>query len=261
MILQVPIWMTLVIVFTYALLILLVTAGVRRALKTNETPGARGLAWSIGLYLTGWFLLVVILGTQGFFKTGPAARAPRIAFALIPFVLAIGWSLVSPIFRKAVGRIPQQWIIGVQANRILGALFLVSYFQGGMPGQFAIPAGVGDVLVSLAAPGVAYLFAVRHRRARSIGLLWNAFGVIDLLTAITLGVLTSPGPFHRLALDAPNLLMSVYPFVVIPAFGVPVWLLLHYFSMRGIINPETPEAFEALEAPARRSVLGQNRSV
>ena len=58
--------------------------------------------------------------------------------------------------------------------------------------------------------------------------------MIDLLVAIATGVLTSPGPLQRLAFDAPNLLMGAFPFVIIPAFGVPVWLLLHLYSLRGL---------------------------
>jgi hypothetical protein len=43
----------------------------------------------------------------------------------------------------------------IQTFRILGGVFLVRYFQGELPGVFAIPAGVGDVLTGLFALLVA----------------------------------------------------------------------------------------------------------
>ena len=230
---QVPAWMSFIITFTYIFLIVLVSAGLPRRLNVVGRPDlGRAVLWRIGAFLTTWLSLVLILGLQGFFSPDPTARAPRIAYAIIPFALSIGLFLLSTSFRRMVDGIPPQWTIGLQANRILGALFLVAFTQGLLPAQFAIPAGIGDVLISLAAPFVAYLLIVKHPQARSIGLLWNTFGILDLLLAITLGVLTSPGQLHRLALNTPNLLMSAYPFVLIPAFGVPIWLLLHFFSLR-----------------------------
>jgi len=39
--------------------------------------------------------------------------------------------------------------------------------------------------------------------------------------------MTSPGRVHLLALDAPNLLISSYPLVMVPTFAVPLALMLH----------------------------------
>jgi len=50
---------------------------------------------------------------------------------------------------------------------------------------------------------------------------WCLFGIADLVVAITMGAMTSPGRAHLLALDAPNLLMTAYPLVMVPTFAVP----------------------------------------
>jgi hypothetical protein len=39
--------------------------------------------------------------------------------------------------------------------------------------------------------------------------------------------MTSPGQAHLLALEAPNLLMTAYPLVMVPTFAVPLALMLH----------------------------------
>ena len=230
-----PVWMSFIIFFTYFMLIVLVTVGIQRVLYLLEGKQESGaFSWIISVFLAAWLSLVVVLGVEGFFGANPTGRFPRIAYTLIPFVLGIGILFVSPIFERVVARTPPHWIIGVQTNRLLGALFLVGFIQGRLPAPFAFPAGFGDVLVGLSAPVVAYLFATGHKQARLVGMLWNIVGIIDLLVAIATGVLTSPGILHCLALNTPNLLMSTFPFVIIPAFGVPVWLLLHMFSLRGL---------------------------
>lgn len=236
---QVPVWMSFIIIFIYFMLIVLVTVGFQRILdRLQVVDRHKALLWGVSSFLTAWLSLAIVLATQGFFWTSPETPAPRIAYALIPFALGYGLLFISPTFRRVVAEIPPQWLIGLQSNRLLGGLFLVAYAQGQLqlPALMAIPAGVGDLLVGLAAPVVAYLFIAKHRNARWIGVWWNIAGISDLLIAVATGVLTSPGPLHIFALETPNLLMSAYPFAIIPAFGVPVWVLLHFFSLRGLLK-------------------------
>jgi len=42
-----------------------------------------------------------------------------------------------------------------------------------------------------------------------------------------MGAMTSPGLPHLLALDAPNLLITSFPLVMVPTFAVPLALVLH----------------------------------
>lgn len=235
---QVPVWMSFSIVFVYIMLILLVTVGIQRSLvKLQMADRHKVLLWSIGTFLTVWLSLGIVLAADGFFWTGPEEAAPRVAYAVVPFLLGFGLLVVSPAFRRVIDETPPQWIIGLQINRLLGGLFLVVYALGHLqlPALMAIPAGTGDILVGLAAPIVAYLFVIKHRHARWVGILWNFAGILDLVIAVATGVTTSPGPLHIFSLEAPNMLMSFYPFSIIPAFGVPVWVLLHIFSLRALI--------------------------
>lgn len=236
---QVPVWMSFSIVFVYIMLILFVVVGIQSLLVKLQLGGRyQALLWSIGTFLIAWLSLGIVLAADGFFWTGPEEAAPRVAYAIIPFLLGLGLFVVSPAFRLVIDETPPQWIIGLQINRLLGGLFLVAYILGSLqlPALMAIPAGIGDLLVGLAAPIVAYLFVIKHRHARWLGILWNFAGILDLLIAVATGVATSPGSLHIFSLDAPNMLMSSYPFSIIPAFGVPVWILLHTFSLRALIS-------------------------
>src|SRR5262249_61869526 len=85
-----------------------------------------------------------------------------------------------------------------------------------LPGRFAWPGGVGDIIMAITAPWVAARVAVDYRfRFRAVFLLWNLFGIADFLDAVLLGTLYNTGLMQRL------------PLVLIPCFFVPLLFLVH----------------------------------
>jgi hypothetical protein len=78
---------------------------------------------------------------------------------------------------------------------------------------------------------LAVILAVRLAQntagARSAVYAWCLFGIADLAVAIAMGAMTSPGRPHLLAFEAPNLLITSYPLVMVPTFAVPLALMLH----------------------------------
>jgi hypothetical protein len=206
------------------------------------TVGVRGSSiirkrrWIVGsaILLTAWLFAIVLLGADGFFRNDVVP--PRVPVALVA-TLAIGYlALLSPAFRGIVARIPQHWLIGIQTFRILGGVFLVRYFAGQLPGIFAIPAGVGDVLTGLLAPLVAYWWYSRKPYARAAAIAWNLFGMVDLVNAVTIGFLTGGATGS-----------IVFPIVLIPVYAVPRAFLLHSYSLLGLLR-ETPQRAEPIAA-------------
>jgi hypothetical protein len=78
---------------------------------------------------------------------------------------------------------------------------------------------VAIVLPPLIGLPVALVLASPARGARGLGVAWNVLGILDLVNAVTLGALTTAGELP-------------YPLVLIPAFGVPLPLMLHALSLR-----------------------------
>ena len=120
--------------------------------------------------------------------------------------------------------IPQHWLIGIQTFRILGGVLLVRYLQGQLPGGFAIPAGIGDTLTGILAPFVAYWWYAGKRYARGAAIAWNLFGMADLVNAVVLGTLTGGGGG------------IVFPTVLLPIYAVPRELLVHSYSLIGLLR-------------------------
>jgi len=223
--------------------------GIRRAIIHAELP-ARDRSrtfWSIAALLVTWFFAALVLSWSGFYQ-GSGSRIPTIPFGLlIPIAAGVVLFRRRPLLRRIIESVPQSWIVSVQVYRVEGLIFLTLYAGGWLPGAFAWPAGVGDVIVGLLAPvvGVAYM-----RRTRgSVGLVraWNLLGIADLVVAVTTGFLTSPSPLQLLALDRPNELISSFPLAMIPVFLVPLSLLLHLASLQKLRRTETEQ--RTLEPP------------
>ena len=188
-------------------------------------PGekSRRLRWTVGsaAVLVVWLVSVMLLAANGAFRSD----APRIPIALATTLAAGYLLLLSPTFRAIISGIPQHWLIAIQTFRILGGVFLIRYFQGELPGLFAIPAGVGDILTGLFAPLVAYWLVAEKPYARTAAIAWNLFGMADLVNAVVLGVLTRGGGGG-----------IVFPIVLIPIYAVPRAFLVHSYSLIGLLR-------------------------
>lgn len=181
------------------------------------------------------------------------SQVPLIQFGLLaPITLALLLFFFWQPFRRTIEAVPQQWLVGIQLYRVEGAIFLILYAMHKLPAVFAIPAGVGDVLVGLAAPSVALAVIRKAPNADKLLRRWNLFGLADLTVALTTGFLTSPSPIQLLARSHPNQLVTQYPLVIVPVFLVPIAILLHLASLQKLRHPISATA------PEHSILVGRN---
>jgi hypothetical protein len=153
---------------------------------------------------------------------------PTILFGLLaPLAVATIALWQSESVARLVSAIPLQWLVAAQVYRVAGGIFLVLWAGGRMPWQFALPAGIGDIATGILAVIVAVQLGRNSIGAQRATYVWCLFGIADLVLAIAMGALTAPGRVHLLALEAPNLLVTAYPLVMVPTFAVPLALMLH----------------------------------
>jgi hypothetical protein len=206
--------------------------GLRR---TDFSASKRVGVWLvIALPLTIWMAVVWYLAVTGTFHVTPgAARLPRLPIAIfLPLILALGALLWSRSIGALLDAMPPPWLIALQVYRVFGGILLVNWLNGSVAGVFAWPAGIGDMATGIMALPVALAVASGTVSGRRTGLWWNAFGLLDFAVAITMGILTSPGPFQQFGFDIPVSQVGTYPTVMIPAFAVPSSILLHALSIR-----------------------------
>lgn len=179
------------------------------------------------LLLAVWFALVAVLGANHAFISAPGKPpVPIIVASLGPLLLFLVALWASSAFRNFVATADLSLITAVQAWRAGGLAFLALYAHGVLPGAFAWPAGLGDMAIGFTAPWLAVAVARRPSFAASrLFMIWNLLGILALVVAV------SDGALHQLrasgAQGASIAPMAMMPLVFIPAFLVPLFVMLH----------------------------------
>jgi len=200
--------------------------------RTDFDGSTRLTLWfAIAVPYTLWLALIWGLALRGVFVPG-VTSVPLVPIAIfVPVVIGLVLLIRSKHMAVLLDAMPPSWLIGVQLYRVFGGIFLVNWMHGVIPGAFAIPAGIGDMTVGLLALPAALWASSGTRTGRRIGIAWNLLGLTDFAIAIATGILSSPGPLHLLALHHPNVALGTYPGVMVPAFAVPSWIILHGLSL------------------------------
>ena len=198
---------------------------------TDLDAGTRLKVWlTIAILFTAWLAVMWWLAIDGAFRPRPGGGgAPALPIAiLLPVLVALPMLLSSKRVAAILDATPASWLIGLQAYRVLGGIFLVLSIRGSMATAFAVPAGVGDVLVGLLALPVAYLVRAKARHAVRVGTAWNVLGLVDFAIAIGMGALIAQ---QIIVPDRPNTQLGAFPTVMIPTFAVPSSIILHVLSL------------------------------
>lgn len=204
---------------------------VALALVVIPRSRQRALATTSIAILVAWYAVVYVFAEAGAFKVAGPAGIPMLAVAFIPALAGLLFILLSgPVRRLLTEPGVPAGVIAVQTYRLVGGSFLLLFAIHRLPAIFAILAGGGDMLVGATAWAVAN--AVRNGRLAR-GVIWNLLGLLDLVVAVSLGVAFSP-QFHLSPDGITTAALTVLPNVLVPAFLVPVSILLHVASLRSL---------------------------
>jgi hypothetical protein len=176
---------------------------------------------TVGL-IAVWFVFAFSASALNLFNTDPTL--PPLAFGLAvltPVAAFLIWFATSSGFRQFALSLNPRTLTFVQSWRIAGFTFLALYAAGLLPGVLALPAGWGDIAIGATAPLAAIKLANFSRRRAFV--FWQILGILDLVTAITMGTTASLISPHEVA---PSL-MTELPMSLIPTFGVPLFIMLH----------------------------------
>jgi hypothetical protein len=230
-----------------AAIVALVLFGLWRGLvRAGFTRSERVGTWlAAAIPLLAWFALIWQLALAGVMQSRVGAL-PLLPVAIFtPLVIGLPLILRSQRIAAALDALPASWLVGLQVYRVLGGAFLVQLALGRLSAAFALPAGIGDILVGVLALPAAFYLNRDEDRGRTIAVIWNLLGIFDLAVAITMGFLTSTG---RLGAVGPGPL--VYPLVMIPAFAVPLSLILHGVSLWQLKRRSNSAAAGSVASPA-----------
>ena len=132
-------------------------------------------------------------------------------------------------------------LIAVHIWRIGGIFFIWGMTQGLLDPAFAIPAGVGDILIGLTAIPFAIFLWKGYSWSKYSIVVWSVLGIADLVNAVTLGVITNP--------DFRTSTMATFPWILVPTVAVPTALALHGIVLYRLRNWIPIQAHRKLQEP------------
>jgi len=185
-------------------------------------------------------LVLWLLATAGLARLGAlsewTAQPPRLALvALGGLGLAFLLRSTEP-FRTLLRSTPIQSVIGAQVFRVGVEMILFGlHATGRAPVQVTFEGRNMDILVGLTAPLVAWWVA-RGGASPRLVLGWNMLGLAVLATTVGVAVTSTPGPAHLDWPGAPFTEIVRWPLVWLPAFLVPVAVLLHVASLQQAVS-------------------------
>ncbi|PWU59328.1 hypothetical protein DLE60_17025 [Micromonospora globispora] len=177
----------------------------------------------------GWIVVSALLAGDGAYHQSTSHNRPWIGVAAGG---ALGAALIGTTI-PAVGQVLRSpsslaRLTLPHTFRVVGVAFIIVMALGKLPAAFALPAGLGDIAIGIAAPFIARRLASGDRT----GATWfNILGILDLVVAVSIGFLAGLGPNRLLDISPSTAAVAMLPLALIPTTAVPLAVALHITSL------------------------------
>jgi hypothetical protein len=180
-----------------------------------------------------WLIVAAALGGAGVFEPlrPPAPQAILIGLTALTLLAT---ALIAPL-RRWARTVDVRVLVVLHLTRILaGAWFLVLYRRGELPYAFAVPGGIGDIVVGALALLLLAEIAPSTAQGRRLYALWNVLGLIDILFVVATAT--------RIAVGDPGALAPLLrlPLSVLPTWLVPLIIATHVVLAARLARPREP---------------------
>ncbi|NMH88731.1 hypothetical protein [Flavivirga algicola] len=179
-----------------------------------------------------WMAVLSMLGFSGFYRN-TETFPPRFAFLIGPGILFVLLIFLIKKDHKFSDTVNLKWLTLLHVIRIPVEIVLFYAFRAGLIPELMTFEGYNfDILSGLSAPVIYYLVFIKKKIGYKVLLLWNIICLVLLLNILTIAVLSAQTPFQKLAFDQPNIGVTYFPFVWLPAVIVPMVLWSHLVGIR-----------------------------
>jgi len=165
-----------------------------------------------------WFGAAAAAGHFLLLQRLPPAAIPAIVLFLTAVLVSL-YLRVRPV-RAWADALDLRMIVLFHVTRFVGIYFLVLFQRGDLPRAFAVPAGLGDILVATMALPVAFAPIEPALRRRAI-VIWNVVGFVDILFVVANAarlIISDPAPMRA---------FTHLPLSLLPTFLVPLIIASH----------------------------------
>jgi hypothetical protein len=224
---DVPAFVWVIELFAVIGIIAATVVALGRTASDTRTRLVAGAAVVLG----GWMGVSAYFASQGVYRQDPGETVPWIGVAIGGVILTTLLAARLPVVADALadpGAAAR--LVVPQTFRVVGVVFLILMVTGDLPAVFALPAGLGDIAIGIAAPFVAR--RLRRDPSWSGAVAFNLLGILDLVVAIGVGFLSAPGPRQAIFVSPTTEPMGLLPLALIPTVVVPLAVGLHVLSLR-----------------------------
>lgn len=189
------------------------------------------LAGGAAVVFGGWFTARAVIAGHGWYQARLGHQIPWLPVAVAGFLgLLLALRRIPAVARAlAAPGVESRLELPHSFRALEGTAFVLMMALGHLAALFALPAGLGDITAGLAAPFAARGLA---RGTGRRGALWfNAFGMTDLISALTLGALTG---YQLVSVSPSGAAISELPLALIPTAAVPLLFALHITSVSSL---------------------------
>ena len=225
-------YFTIPLIITEVIFSIMVLAVLRNA--SDDKRDKKTLILTLGIVLTLWLTGDYLMLSNGFFS---ASGIPQVAFAValgIPVVLGLLAQKLWKPFASAISNMSTANFLALQQMRVVfGVMF---FFTAALPVWFQTIGGLGDI-----SAGIGAIFALRHYQKhpdqeKQAIIKGNMVGILDFIIVLNLGL------FVVLRNESPDIM-----FDLIPLFVVPIFILLHIFSLQRLSSLDSSRIDNKLE--------------
>lgn len=202
------------------------TAALKLTPWSDERRRSMARCFTVGTGL--WLVFLLGVSATGFFEDF-STFPPRLMIALaIPMVTTLIVVFSAPV-KELLPLIPQRTLVGLQGFRIFVELLIwAAFVQDQLPIQMTFEGRNLDVLSGIL--GIAVALTLAHNR--TVLYLYNFIALGLLVNIVTIAILSMPVPFRVFMNEPANVLVTRFPFVVLPAMLVPFAYGLSFLSLR-----------------------------
>lgn len=182
-------------------------------------------------FVIGWTIVTAVLAVSGFYQEFDVVPPRVFAFGAMPFILLAFVYLI--FFRQNfLEFLPLKVLTLLHIIRIPVELVLFWLYQNGqVPVEMTFEGRNLDILSGISAP-IVYFLAFREGRVnRTLLFVWNLAALSLLINIVTIAVLAFPSPFQMVGFENPNVGVTYFPYIWLPAVIVPIVFFCHVVSL------------------------------
>lgn len=228
----------IIVLFIILLVYRGIVDGMRRMRYSSKNIKTTSI--TILLILVGWLMLTAGLSLMEI--VSPTMLAGLTGISLI----GVLYVYKSRKLMQVVQKMPKNWLVNIHFLRIFTEMimwFMYNDVTHRVPRHLTFEGGNFDIIIALTAPFIAQRCFKARTWPKSYATAWNYLGILFITGIYVMIILTSQSSLRFFTDDYLSSFTLMMPFIWIPTFTLPLFLLFHLLSIKQIKTPVEKEDF------------------